>query len=354
MRYPPLGFVSGKYQQAGHSACLIYAGRPDARPLRTGELDLVSQLTTVPAPLRQESVSYAVELRGIRKTYDDFIAVDHLYLNIRRGSVYGLLGPNGAGKTSTIRMMIGITMPDDGEVRLFGEPFHREQLDRIGYMPEERGLYKKMKVLDHLVFLGKLHHLSDEDARKRSLHWCERLQLADWTHKKVEELSKGMQQKVQFIGTLLHGPELVIMDEPFSGLDPANAVMLKDVLIELKKAGKTILFSTHRMDQVERLCESICLIDHGKAVLEGDLKKIKASYGKNHVQMEYEGDPRLDDCTLLESFNNYGNYVEARLKVGADAQELLRFVAERARLSRFELLEPSLEEIFIDQVGRHE
>jgi len=295
----------------------------------------------------------AVELRGIRKTYDHFVAVDRLSLNIREGSVYGLLGPNGAGKTSTIRMMIGITLPDEGDVRLFGQPFHRGQLHSIGYLPEERGLYKRMKVIDHLVFLGALHALSEQEARKRSLAWCERLEIADWEDKKVEELSKGMQQKIQFIATLLHDPTLIIMDEPFSGLDPANSVMLKDVLIDLKKAGKTILFSTHRMDQVERLCDSICLIDHGSAILEGDLKKIKASYGKNHVQMQYEGDPELESCDLLESFNNYGNYVEARLKPGADPQELLLLTAERARISRFELLEPSLEEIFIDQVGKH-
>jgi ABC-2 type transport system ATP-binding protein len=295
----------------------------------------------------------AVELHGIRKTFDHFVAVDGLSIGIRQGSVYGLLGPNGAGKTSSIRMMIGITMPDEGEVHLFGEKFHRGLLPRVGYLPEERGLYKRMKVIDHLVFLGRLHNLSESDARKRSLSWCDRLQLSDWTNKKVEELSKGMQQKIQFIATLLHDPDLVIMDEPFSGLDPANAVMLKDVLIELKKAGKTILFSTHRMDQVERLCEAICLIDHGRAVLEGDLAKIKASYGKNNVQMQYEGDPRLEECGLVESFNNYGNYVEIRLKPGADPQELLRLAAERARISRFELLEPSLEEIFIDQVGKH-
>jgi ABC-2 type transport system ATP-binding protein len=313
----------------------------------------VSQTRSLYLAPQQGQIVNAVELRGIRKSYDQFVAVDHLYINIREGSVYGLLGPNGAGKTSTIRMMIGITLPDDGQVRLFGEPFHRGQLRRIGYMPEERGLYKRMRVLDHLIFLGKLHNLTDQDARKRALEWCERLQLKDWTHKKVEELSKGMQQKVQFIATLLHGPDLIIMDEPFSGLDPANAVMLKDVLLELKKAGKTILFSTHRMDQVERLCDSICLIDHGRAVLEGELKKIKASYGKNHVQMEYEGDPRLEDSGLVESVNNYGNYVEVRLKPDADPQEFLLMAAERARISRFELVEPSLEEIFIDQVGRH-
>ncbi len=311
--------------------------------LETGNSKLPLKLETAPT----------VELRGIRKTFDHFVAVDRLSLSIREGSVYGLLGPNGAGKTSTIRMMIGITMPDEGEVRLFGQPFHREQLSRIGYLPEERGLYKRMKVLDHLVFLGRLHNLSEQEARKRSLDWCERLQIADWEDKKVEELSKGMQQKIQFIATLLHDPALVIMDEPFSGLDPANSVMLKDVLIDLKKAGKTILFSTHRMDQVERLCESICLIDHGRVILEGDLKKIKASYGKNHVQMQYEGDPHLEGCELIESLNNYGNYVEARLKPGADPQELLRLTADRARISRFELLEPSLEEIFIDQVGKH-
>ncbi len=295
----------------------------------------------------------AVELRGIRKTYDNFVAVERLSLNIREGSVYGLLGPNGAGKTSTIRMMIGITMPDEGEVWLFGQKFHRQQLARIGYLPEERGLYKKMKVLEHLVFLGQLHALSEHEARNRSLAWCERLQLSEWTEKKVEELSKGMQQKVQFIAALLHDPALVIMDEPFAGLDPANSVMLKDVLLDLKKQGKTILFSTHRMDQVERLCESICLIDHGHSILEGELKNIKASYGRNHVQMQYEGNPGIENSELVESFNNYGNYVEVRLKPGADAQQLLRLAAERARISRFELVEPSLEEIFIDVVGKN-
>ncbi len=316
-------------------------------------MDPVPQTTTITFQPQQERVTNAVELRGIRKSYDDFVAVDQLYISIREGSVYGLLGPNGAGKTSTIRMMIGITLPDDGQVRLFGEPFHRGQLRRIGYMPEERGLYKRMKVLDHLVLLGRLHNLPERDARKRSLDWCERLQLTDWTHKKVEELSKGMQQKVQFIATLLHDPDLVIMDEPFAGLDPANAVMLKDVLIELKKTGKTILFSTHRMDQAERLCDAICLIDHGRAILEGDLKKIKAGYGKNHVQIECEGDPHLEGCELVQAVNNYGNYVEVQLKPGADTQELLRLAADRVRISRFELLEPSLEEIFIHQVGNN-
>jgi ABC-2 type transport system ATP-binding protein len=294
-----------------------------------------------------------VEIRGICKTYDRFVAVDHLSLNIRAGSVFGLLGPNGAGKTSTIRMMIGITLPDQGEVVLFGEPFHREQLRRVGYLPEERGLYKRMKVMDHLVFLGRLHGLSAEESQRRALAWCERLEIAAWVQKKVEELSKGMQQKIQFVAALLHNPDLLILDEPFSGLDPANAAMLKDVMIELKKAGKTILFSTHRMDQVERLCDSICLIDRGRSVLEGDLKKIKASYGRNTVQMQYEGETPFDHSELIESVNDYGNYVELRLRAGADPQQLLKMACERSRISRFELVEPSLEEIFIDTVKRN-
>src|SRR6201990_3517705 len=217
-----------------------------------------------------------VELQHVRKAYDTKIAVADLSFTIEPGSMFGLLGPNGSGKTSCIRMVIGITVPDSGTINLFGQPFHRGLLKRVGYLPEERGLYKKMKVMDQLIFLGQLHGLDAITASKRAHIWCERMEITEAIPKKTEELSKGMQQKIQFAATLLHEPDLIIMDEPFSGLDPANSVMLKDVLIELKKAGKTILFSTHRMDQVERLCDSICLIDHGRVVLEGDLKKIKA------------------------------------------------------------------------------
>ena len=231
-----------------------------------------------------------VELDNVCKSYDHFVAVDALSLEIRAGSVYGLLGPNGAGKTSTIRMMIGITAPDSGAIRLFGEPFRRRHLSRIGYLPEERGLYKRMKLLDHLVFLAELKGVPAAEAARKATEWCERLELGAWMGKKIEELSKGMQQKVQFIATLLHDPALLILDEPFAGLDPANAVALKDVLLEMKQAGKTILFSTHRMDQVERLCDSICLIDHGKAVLQGDLKQIKTKFGRHDVQLKYEGE----------------------------------------------------------------
>ena len=294
-----------------------------------------------------------IELNKVRKTYDHFVAVDDLTFHIEQGAVFGLLGPNGAGKTSTIRMMIGITAPDSGQINLFGKPFERKSLEKVGYLPEERGLHKKMTVVDQLVFLGQLHGLDAGTARQKAAAWCERLEISDWLPKKVEELSKGMQQKIQFIATLMHDPDFIVMDEPFSGLDPVNVVLLKDVLLELKAKGKTILFSTHQMDTVEKLCDDICLINRGKLVLEGNLQQVKAKYGKNNVQIEYEGDGNfLERSNLVAAYNNYGNYVEVRLVPGADAQQLLRMVAERSRISKFELMEPSLEEIFIETVGK--
>jgi ABC-2 type transport system ATP-binding protein len=294
-----------------------------------------------------------IELTKVRKSYDQFVAVNDLSFSIEQGGVFGLLGPNGAGKTSTIRMMIGITAPDSGQINLFGEPFERKSLNKVGYLPEERGLYKKMKILDQLVFLGELHGMTAGAAKQQAVEWCKRLEIDAWLLKKVEELSKGMQQKIQFIAALLHDPDFIIMDEPFFGLDPVNAGLLKDVMLGLKKQGKTILFSTHRMDQVEKLCDSICLINKGTAVLQGDLKTIKAGYGKNNVQIEYEGNGDfLDKNPLVSSYNNYGNYVEVRLAPGADAQQLLHMVAEKSRVNKFELMEPSLEEIFINTVGK--
>lgn len=298
-------------------------------------------------------VGEVVQLSGVRKCYDEFVAVSDLTLTINPAGIYGLLGPNGAGKTSTIRMLMGITVPDAGHITVFGQPLSRAHMDQFGYLPEERGLYKKMKVLDHLVFLGQLKGLSGAEATQRANVWCERFEFSSWMGKKIEELSKGMQQKVQFIAAVLHDPRLIIMDEPFTGLDPANAVVLKDVLLEMAKSGKTILLSTHRMDQVERLCQSICLINHGRAVLEGDLSQIKAGYGRHNVQIKYDGDAGfLQEKRLVQSFNDYGNYVEVRLAPGADSQELLRLASSHARLDRFEVMEPSLEEIFIDVVGK--
>src|SRR6185312_8840445 len=230
-----------------------------------------------------------VELHNIRKVYDTKVAVEGLSLIIEPGTMFGLLGPNGSGKTSSIRMMIGMTVPDSGTVRLFGQPFSRNLLNRVGYLPEERGLYKKMKVLDQLTFLGQLHGLDETSSRKRSRDWCERLQITEAIDKKTEELSKGMQQKIQFIAALLHEPELIIMDEPFSGLDPVNATLLMDTLLDLHKESRTVLFSTHRMDQVEKLCDTICLIHRGRPVLSGAMQEIKSRYPKNRVQMVFDG-----------------------------------------------------------------
>jgi ABC-2 type transport system ATP-binding protein len=297
-----------------------------------------------------------LQLTRVRKQYDTFVAVDDLSFAIEQGAIFGLLGPNGAGKTSTIRMMIGITVPDAGEVRLFGEPFHRAQLDRIGYLPEERGLYRRMTVLEQLVFFARLHGVSAATATNDAHAWCQRLEIDEWLPKKIEELSKGMQQKIQFIAALLHEPDFIIMDEPFYGLDPVNAALLKDVLLELKKKGKTILFSTHRMDQVEKLCDAMCLIDHGRTVLQGEMREVKARWGRKDVQIEYEGEPAFlrDAAHLLVSSNDYGKYVEVRMRPEADAQELLRLAAARVRVNRFELMEPSLEQIFIESVGKTE
>jgi ABC-2 type transport system ATP-binding protein len=294
-----------------------------------------------------------IELNQVRKSYDQFVAVNDLSFSIEQGGVFGLLGPNGAGKTSTIRMMIGITAPDSGTINLFGKPFERSSLNRVGYLPEERGLYKKMKILDQLIFLGELHGMGPAAARTAALEWAKRLEIDAWLQKKVEELSKGMQQKIQFIAALLHDPDFIIMDEPFFGLDPVNATLLKDVLLDLKKKGKTILFSTHRMDQVEKLCDSICLINKGVAVLQGELKAVKSRYGKCNVHIEYEGNGDfLNNNPLVSGYNNYGNYVEVTLAPGADAQELLHRAAEHSRINKFELAEPSLESIFIKVVGK--
>ena len=292
-----------------------------------------------------------VELAGVTKAYDQKIAVNNLSLSIEAGQMFGLLGPNGAGKTSSIRMIIGITIPDSGTVSLFGKPFSRQSLERVGYLSEERGLYKKMKVLDQLIFFGELHGVAPAEARKRAVEWAKRMEIADSLLKKTEELSKGMQQKIQFISSLLHDPGLIIMDEPFSGLDPVNAVLLEKTLLELKDEGKAIVFSTHRMDQVEKLCDAICLIDKGKAVLAGKVREIKASYERNRVVVEFEGSSAFLNSAEIAEAKNFSGHVEIRLKEGGNAQKLLHEAAAVATIYRFELVEPSLEEIFIQTVG---
>ena len=292
-----------------------------------------------------------VELAGVTKVYESKVAVSNLSLSIEAGQMFGLLGPNGAGKTSSIRMMMGITIPDSGSIRLFEKPFDRKSLERVGYLPEERGLYKKMKVIDQLVFFGELHGLSPEESRKRAIEWAKRMEIADALLKKTEELSKGMQQKIQFIASLLHDPGLIVMDEPFSGLDPVNAVLVEKTLLELKDQGKAILFSTHRMDQVEKLCDSICLINDGAAVLAGNLREIKSRYERNHVIVEFEGSADFLKSVEIAEAKNFSGHAEIKLHPHGDAQKLLHEAAAVATIYRFELVEPSLEEIFIQTVG---
>jgi ABC-2 type transport system ATP-binding protein len=248
-------------------------------------------------------------------------------------------------------MMMGITMPDSGRIQLFGKPFERLSLEQVGYLPEERGLYKKMRVLDQLVFFGCLHGLSADEAQKQATAWAKRMEIAETLEKKTEELSKGMQQKIQFISTLLHAPGLIVMDEPFSGLDPVNAVLVEQTLLELKSQGKAIVFSTHRMEQVEKLCDSICLINNGEAVLSGNLREIKKRYERNRVIVEFEGSSVFLTSDEIAEARNFSGHAEIKLKPHGDAQKLLHQAAAAATIYRFELVEPSLEEIFIETVG---
>jgi ABC-2 type transport system ATP-binding protein len=292
-----------------------------------------------------------VELAGVTKAYENKVAVSNLSLSIHAGQIFGLLGPNGAGKTSSIRMMMGITLPDSGSISLFDKPFDRQSLEQVGYLPEERGLYKKMKVLDQLVFFGQLHGLTAGEAQKRAGAWAARMEIAEALQKKTQELSKGMQQKIQFIATLLHDPRLIVMDEPFAGLDPVNAVLVERTLLDLKAQGNAILFSTHRMDQVEKLCDSICLINNGEAVLSGNLREIKKGYERNHVIVEFEGDSAFLNSEEVAEAKNFSGHAEITLKPHGNAQKLLHEAAAIATIYRFELVEPSLEEIFIQTVG---
>ena len=300
----------------------------------------------------------AVELRGVTKRFAGHTAVRDLALMIPTGSVYGLLGPNGAGKTTTIRMIMAIIAPDVGSVRLFGQAKRgRELSQRIGYLPEERGLYRKMKVIDLLVFMAQIKGVGGRRAKKSAVEWLELLGLSDWVEKKVDDLSKGMQQKVQFISTLQHEPDLVILDEPFAGLDPVNTQVMKDVIVELTRRGTTTLFSTHIMEQAEKLCDSICIIARGAKVVDGSLREVKRKHGGSHVVVAVEQGVEsvagiLDDRSLVSKTDNYGQYAELELVDGADAQRLLHgLVSSGATVTRFEIAEPTLNKIFIDLVG---
>jgi ABC-2 type transport system ATP-binding protein len=295
----------------------------------------------------------AVVLEGVSKHFNSVTAVSDLDLRVAEGALYGLLGPNGAGKTTTLRMMMRVLIPDQGAVRIFDEPLSDRTQDLIGYLPEERGLYPRMKVREVLRFLAALKGVTEAEADRRARQWLERLELADWAERKIIDLSKGMQQKVQFVAAVLHRPRLLILDEPFAGLDPLNAQVIKDIMLEMRQQGTTIILSTHRMEQVEMMCDSICLIHQGRKVLDGELAAIKQSYGKNTLRIQYSGNGDfLNLPSLIESANHFGAIVEVKLRPGADPQEILKLAVERGvRISRFELIEPPLNDIFIEKVS---
>ncbi|MHB1264054.1 MAG: ABC transporter ATP-binding protein [Gemmatimonadaceae bacterium] len=306
---------------------------------------------------------FALDVRHVAKRYEKHVAVRDLTLQVPRGTVYGLLGPNGAGKTTTIRMILDVIAPDEGTIEILGRPnVDPGVLDAVGYLPEERGLYRKMQVRRVLHFLAELKGVPRRVADARIDEWLDRLSLRtpekDWGAAKVDELSRGMQQKVQFIATVLHDPELVILDEPFSGLDPINAQALKDTIVELRRRGKTVIFSTHMMDNAERMCDAVCIIARGEKVLDGDVASVKDGYGVRNVALALEGEippavaALLGDRSLVARADDNNRYFEIELAGGADPQRLLRGIVQSGvRVSRFELIQPSLHQIFLDRVG---
>ena len=293
-----------------------------------------------------------VQLDRVSKSFRDFTAVKELSLTVRAGRVFGLLGPNGAGKTTTIRMIVNITAPDTGTIELFGSKINAALQDRIGYLPEERGLYRRMKVVDQLRFFAELKNVNGKNLEAKIDEWLARVKLPEWKYKRSMELSKGMQQKVQFIAAVLHDPDLLILDEPFSGLDPVNVESLKEIVLDLKRAGKTIIFSTHQMEVAEKICDDICLLNRSQKVFEGSLREIKRSFGRNAVAVRCEGgDGVLDDPALVSKVVRHADEAQALLAHGADAQVLLRrLIDSGARIGKFEMVEPSLNDIFITKV----
>jgi ABC-2 type transport system ATP-binding protein len=295
----------------------------------------------------------AIELSHVSKAFGKFKAVDDLSFSVPKGIVFGLLGPNGAGKTTTIRMIMNITAPDSGEVRVLGHAMDRATQNRIGYLPEERGLYRRMKVIDHLLFLAAIKEVSRETAKSRIEEWLDKMELRPWLNKKVEELSKGMQQKVQFIATIVHDPEILILDEVFSGLDPINTALVKEYLTGFRAKGKTIIFSTHVLEQAEKLCDEICLMARSKKILEGNLQHLKRSHAEGQMRVSLRATPAevaaLPGVTASESVN--GAYVIS-LAPGTDRREFLRRALERYDVEAFSNREPELEEIYLSAVQK--
>ena len=289
---------------------------------------------------------------NLRKEYSSVVAVDDVSLTVRPGQVFGLIGPNGAGKTTTIRMILNIITPDRGLVTFQGRPFDESTRNLVGYLPEERGLYRKNKLLNTILYFASLKGIPVAEARRRAYEWLKKFDLLNAYDRKVEELSKGNQQKVQFIIAVLHEPQLVILDEPFSGLDPVNQLLLSEFFLELKQQGKAIIFSTHVMDQAERLCESICLINKGKVVLDGALTEVKKRFGMNSIHLEFDGDGSfLTELPQVKKAVAYQNSAELELVDGVATRAILQACSERINIRKFEVLEPSLNAIFLNAVG---
>ncbi|PIS27622.1 MAG: hypothetical protein COT43_09555 [Candidatus Marinimicrobia bacterium CG08_land_8_20_14_0_20_45_22] len=291
-----------------------------------------------------------LEIRNITKAFNKTLAVDSLSFEVPQGSVFGLLGPNGAGKTTMIRMIMNIIRPDSGHIFYNGELIQRSRYKRVGYLPEERGLYQKMKLKETIVYLARLKGLSSSDASKRTDRFLERFELTAYSHRKIEELSKGNQQKVQFIIAVIHDPVLVILDEPFSGLDPVNQLLLKDIINELKQNGTTVIFSTHQMEQVERMCNEICLISQGKRILYGDLAQIKKDFGTQTISLEFTGDAKAIEDVELDDLSICNGRLTGILRNADSLNDFLRKVMERVTVTGFRVEEPTLEQIFIKHV----
>ena len=293
-----------------------------------------------------------LKIKNLRKEYDRVVAVDGVSLEVKRGELFGLLGPNGAGKTTTIRTVLNIIQPDSGEITFNGKPFTQEMWNIIGYLPEERGLYRKSKIINTILYFASLKGFTAKQAKPLALYWLERFGLKNEGYRKIEELSKGNQQKVQLILSILHRPELLILDEPFTGLDPVNQILLKDILLELRQQNTAIVFSTHQMEQVEKMCDNICLINKGKPVLSGELYEIKKGTVTNSIHLEYEGDGEfLKNFNFIRRADVYQNYAELELTDISKSSELLASLNGKLSLRKFEIVEPSLNSIFINVVG---
>ena len=303
-----------------------------------------------------EETKPTLVLERVTKRFGGFTAVSDLSLQVRPGRVFGLIGPNGAGKTTTIRMIVNITAPDSGRIELFGQQMNTALQDRIGYLPEERGLYKKMRVGEQLRFFAELKDLRGAEADERIDAWLKKLELSAWKDKRTKELSKGMQQKVQFITAVIHDPDLVILDEPFSGLDPVNVDLMKQTILDQKAAGKTIILSTHQMEIAEKLCDDVCMINRAHKVLDGRLREIRRSFSRNAVALQFAGgDGLLNDSTLIANVRQHDEEFEVLMAPGASPQALLkRLVDSGAMVTKFELVEPTLHDIFIEKVREAE